>query len=57
MYMEPFLNYLGAEWNRTHPAPEEQITTIELYYLHQLNMPNHTKTPVKQDLLWSVTWD
>jgi hypothetical protein len=56
MYLAPFLDYLAREWNRTHPAPAEQISTIEFFYLHQQNMPDHTKTPVQQDRMWIETW-
>jgi len=36
MYFQPFLQYLEREWNRAHPAPQEQIATLEFFYLHEV---------------------
>jgi len=46
----------GTRMERTHPAPDEQIATIEFFYLHQLVGPDHTKGPIQTNLLWTQTW-
>jgi hypothetical protein len=57
VYLAPLTQYLEREWDRDHPAPDEQIATIQFYHLHQAIGPNHTKGPLQTDLLWTQKWE
>ncbi len=46
------VNYLWLDWNRSHP-PDQQLTRLELVYMHEETLPNYrTAEPRKLLLCW-----
>jgi hypothetical protein len=51
-YREDYLRYLAEQWNQHHAA-SEQVKTLEMIYMKQINGPAHTKTAPEPNLLWT----
>jgi hypothetical protein len=46
------VNYLWSDWNRSH-APDQQLTRLELVYMHEETLPDYRKAePRKLLLCW-----
>ncbi len=54
--LEPFAEYLGREWNRTHQGDEE-IQTLFITFMRQNVGPRHTHWPLEEELLWTQTFE
>jgi hypothetical protein len=51
-YLQTLAEYLGREWNRTHPA-EERLTMLEIIVMSQyVDHPHHLTEP-EEVLLWT----
>jgi hypothetical protein len=51
-YREGYLQYVAKKWNESHP-PAEQLKTVELINMVQVNGPNHYKTRPEPVVLWT----
>jgi hypothetical protein len=51
-YLEGFAMYEGREWNAAH-AGDEQLTSLQIVYVQQVNGPPHIKTAPNAIILWT----
>jgi len=51
-FRENYLRYLAAQWNENHP-PAEQVKTLEMIFMQQINGPTHTKSAPAPIVLWT----
>lgn len=53
-FKENYARYLCQRWNETHTG-QKQLTSLEIYYLHERNYLNHRVSEPKKELLLSYT--
>jgi hypothetical protein len=55
-YREGYLRYLARQWNQQHP-PAEQVKTVEMFFIQQINGPLHTESAPQVMLLWTESFN
>jgi hypothetical protein len=51
-YLDPFSRHLAHEWNRHHTGAEE-MSSVEITFMHEIVRPNHTRSAVVPELYWT----